>query len=55
MRSSGCGASDEELAFLGELERRGVRFLVVGMSAAILHGVPGSTQDVDLWFESLAD
>jgi hypothetical protein len=55
------GASDDvwlsepELAFLRELEIRGVRYLVVGMSAAILQGVPGTTQDVDLWFESLGD
>lgn len=47
--------SEPELAFLRELDRRGVRFLVVGMSAAILQGVPGTTQDVDLWFESLGD
>lgn len=47
--------SEPELAFLRELDRRGVRFLVVGMSAAILQGVPGTTQDVDLWFESIGD
>lgn len=47
--------SDAEVAFLRALDARGVRYLVVGMSAAILQGVPGSTQDVDLWFESLDD
>lgn len=47
--------SDRELAFLRELDARGVRYLIVGMSAAILQGVPGTTQDVDLWFESLGD
>jgi hypothetical protein len=47
--------SDAEIAFLRALDERGVRYLVVGMSAAILQGVPGTTQDVDLWFESLGD
>jgi hypothetical protein len=32
-----------------------VRYLVVGMSAALMQGVRGSTEDVDLWFASLAD
>jgi predicted nucleotidyltransferase len=44
-----------ELAFLRALNRRGVPFLVVGMSAALLHGVRGSTEDIDLWFPSLDD
>lgn len=47
--------SDQELRFLSELDARGVRYLVVGMSAASMQGVPGTTQDVDLWFESLGD
>ena len=47
--------SEREIAFLRALDERGVRYLVVGMSAAILQGVPGSTQDVDLWFESADD
>lgn len=55
VESSDAWLSEQELAFLRELDRRGVRYLVVGMSAAILQGVPGTTQDVDLWFESLAD
>jgi predicted nucleotidyltransferase len=41
------------LAFLKELERRRVRFIVVGLSAAALQGVPVVTQDVDLWFGKL--
>lgn len=55
VESSDAWLSEQELAFLRELDRRGVRYLVVGMSAAILQGVPGTTQDVDLWFESLGD
>ncbi len=35
------------------LRRRGIRFLVVGMGAAVLEGAPVATQDIDLWFETL--
>lgn len=45
----------EEAGFLEALDERGVRYLVVGMSAALMQGVPGSTIDIDLWFESLTD
>ena len=41
---------ESELAFLVELQRRRVRFMIVGLSAATLQGVPVVTQDVDLWF-----
>jgi hypothetical protein len=41
--------TDEQLAFLASLEESGVTYVVVGMGAAILQGVPGSTQDIDLW------
>jgi hypothetical protein len=47
--------TDEEAEFLRALEERGVRYLVVGMSAALMQGVPGSTIDIDLWFETLTD
>lgn len=40
-----------ERALLRALESRGVRFLVVGMGAALLEGAPVATQDIDLWFE----
>ena len=43
------------LVLLAALDERGVRYLVVGMSAALIQGVRGSTDDIDLWFESLAD
>jgi hypothetical protein len=32
------------------LERHGVRYLVVGLSAALLEGAAVATQDIDLWF-----
>lgn len=46
---------DEESAFLRELKRRKVRFMIVGLSAAALQGAPVVTQDVDLWFRDLDD
>ena len=42
-----------ERAFLEALQRLGVRYLVIGMSAALLQGARGVTEDVDLWFERL--
>lgn len=47
--------TDGERKLFAELERRGVRFLVVGMSAALLQGARGATEDIDLWFESVTD
>ena len=44
-----------ERKLLSELERRGVRFLVIGMSAALLQGARGATEDIDLWFEDVDD
>ena len=35
------------------LEGRGVRFLVIGLSAAVLEGAPVATQDIDLWLERI--
>jgi len=47
--------SDREIAFLGELNREKVDFMIVGLSAATLQGAPVVTQDVDLWFRDLTD
>ena len=47
--------NESESRFLRALLRRKVRFMVVGLSAAALQGAPVVTQDVDLWFEDLAD
>ncbi len=43
-----------ERALFGALRTRGVKFLIIGMGAAVLEGAPVATQDIDLWFESLA-
>ena len=47
--------TDAERAFLVELKSRGVRFVVVGLGAAVLQGANTSTQDIDLWFEHTSD
>jgi predicted nucleotidyltransferase len=40
-----------ERAVLEALNRRGDRFMVVGLSAAVLQGANTATRDIDLWFE----
>jgi hypothetical protein len=47
--------SDAERRFLAELNARGVRYMVVGLSAAIVQGANTSTQDIDLWFATISD
>ncbi len=39
-----------ERALLEAFNALGVRFLIVGMGAAVIEGAPGTTQDLDLWF-----
>jgi hypothetical protein len=36
---------------MGALQKEKIRFQVIGMSAAIVQGVPGGTNDVDLWID----
>jgi predicted nucleotidyltransferase len=42
-----------ERALLEALNALGIRYLVVGMGAALLEGAAGTTQDLDLWFGSI--
>jgi predicted nucleotidyltransferase len=44
-----------ERALLEALNRRGIRFLLVGLSAAVLQGANSSTRDIDLWFADTSD
>ena len=46
---------EREIEFLKELVRQKVEFMIVGLSAAALQGVPVVTQDIDLWFRNLPD
>lgn len=47
--------TEAEQSFLRELNRRGVEYMIVGLAAAALQGVPAVTQDIDLWFKDLSD
>jgi hypothetical protein len=44
-----------EREFLLELHSHGVRFMVVGLTAAALQGANTTTVDIDLWFEQIGD
>lgn len=56
---SDCGAAclvselaltEAERTLLQALRALGVRYLLVGMGAALIEGATGTTQDLDLWF-----
>ena len=58
VRSGDAGrtvADERELSpfarLVGALDAEKIRFQVIGMSAANLQGVPGSTVDLDLWLD----
>lgn len=53
MPDSTLSSAEQEL--LRGLIERGVRFMVVGMSAALMQGARGATEDIDLWFEDPGD
>jgi hypothetical protein len=47
--------TESEQAFLQELSRLKVDYMIVGLAAAALQGAPAVTQDIDLWFKDLGD
>src|SRR5258707_12400180 len=47
--------TDGERTLLEALGRRGVRFVLVGLSAAVLQGANTATRDIDVWFEDVSD
>ncbi|HKQ98602.1 MAG TPA: hypothetical protein VJV75_12065 [Candidatus Polarisedimenticolia bacterium] len=47
--------TESEQAFLRELSRLRVDYMVVGLAAAALQGAPAVTQDIDLWFKDIGD
>jgi hypothetical protein len=47
--------SDTERAFLSALTELGVRYMLVGLGAAVLQGADTMTADIDIWFEDRAD
>lgn len=46
---------EKEVAFLQELVRQKVDFMIVGLAAAALQGAPVATQSIELWFRKLPD
>ena len=55
MAEESISLSESEYRLLETLTLEGVQFLIVGLSAALLQGVPAVTQDIDLWIEDLGD
>jgi hypothetical protein len=51
----GSALEPAEQAFLLALNELGVRYLVVGVTAASMQGARIATEDVDLWFADLDD
>lgn len=47
--------TNAERTLLRALVRHNVRFIVVGLSAAVLQGANTATRDIDLWFEDTSD
>jgi hypothetical protein len=47
--------TEGERTLFEALNRLGVRFMWVGLSAAVLQGANTATRDIDLWFEDLSD
>lgn len=45
------GEADAFARLLEALEADGIRFMIIGMSAAIAQGVMGSTLDIDVWVD----
>lgn len=44
-----------ERRLFSALNTRGVRYILLGMGAALLEGAPVATQDLDVWFERIDD
>jgi hypothetical protein len=44
-----------ERRLFGALTGRGVRYILLGMGAALIEGAAVATQDLDLWFERIED
>ena len=44
-----------EREFLRILNELGVRYMIVGVTAASMQGARVATEDIDLWFEDISD
>ncbi len=55
MADESISLSEDEYRFLKILHDSGVEFMIVGLSAALLQGVPAVTQVIDLWVKDLGN
>lgn len=53
MAEESISLSESEYRFLKSLVDHQIPFLIVGLSAALLQGIPAVTQDIDLWIDNL--
>jgi predicted nucleotidyltransferase len=51
----GFALTPAEQALFRALVARGVRFMIIGLGAALVEGAAVATQDIDLWFERAMD
>lgn len=47
--------SQKEIKLFAELNKAGMRYIIVGLASAAMQGAPIVTQDVDVWFENIGD
>lgn len=47
--------TEPERRLLAALKNHGIRFMIIGLGAALLEGAPVATLDVDLWLERVDD
>lgn len=47
--------TEPERRLLAALNSRGIRFLIIGLGAALIEGAPVATLDVELWLERVDD
>ncbi len=52
---SDVALSAPERRLLQALHDHGIRFLIIGLSAAVIEGAPVATLDVDVWLERVDD
>lgn len=53
MDEESISLSESEYALFKSLNEEKVEYIIVGLSAALLQGVPAVTQDIDLWVKEL--
>jgi len=55
VHDSSAAFTEQEVTFLRALVDHNARFMLVGLSAAVVQGADTVTQDLDLWFERASD